>query len=68
MNKEEYTLHGYILDMNDEFICIREVIDFTVDGYKIFKMEHLKKVRNNKFDKACTKIYKAEGLVESIYT
>ncbi len=68
MDKEEYTLHGYILDINEDFIYIHNVIDFTVDGYRIFKLENLKKVRYNKFDKTCTKIYEAEGLTELIYT
>lgn len=68
MEDEEYTLHGYILDMNDEFMYVREVVDFTVDGYRIFKLEYLQEARNNKFDKACTRIYRAEGLKDTIYT
>ncbi len=65
---EEYTLHGYVLDMNKEFSYIREVIDFTVDGYRIFKLKNLDKVRYGKFDKISSKINDKEGLIPEIYS
>ncbi len=68
VESEEYTLHGYVLEINKEFIYIREILDFTVDGLRIFKLDNIEKIRYGKFDKASSKINEKEGLLPTIYT
>lgn len=49
-NKTE-TSNGYILDFSNDLILIQESDDFKVDGFAVFPINQIKKIRYNKSDK-----------------
>lgn len=57
---------GYIVDYSNHFILLHQVDDFAVDGYLIFPVQSVKKVRMNSNDKYYDKIMRAEELIDKI--
>ncbi|ESU25066.1 hypothetical protein FSS13T_18640 [Flavobacterium saliperosum S13] len=60
------TNDGFIVDYSDDFIVLKEVDDFVVRGYLIFQTKTITEIRRNKSDIFFEKIYKLEGITETI--
>ncbi len=57
---------GYIVDYSEHFVLMHHVNDFAIDGYLIFPIQSIKKVRLNNNDKYYGKIMQGEGLINKI--
>ena len=59
---------GFIVAYSDDFVVIKEVDDFVVRGYLVFQTETITEIRRNKSDIFFEKIYKLEGITQTIET
>lgn len=57
---------GFIIDFSESFIVFKEVDDFIVRGNLIFPIDSIVELRRNKNDLFVEKIYKLEGITETI--
>ena len=53
---------GYIVGYNDEFVLMREVYDFVLDGYHVFPRNTIAEVRFDKFNRYYDRILRKEGI------
>lgn len=60
-NKSYELSHGYILDFSFEFVLLKENDDFVFNGYKIFKISSIVKIRHNNCDQFFDSIMEREG-------
>eukprot|EP01012_Entosiphon_sulcatum_P013814 TRINITY_DN19003_c0_g1_i1.p1 TRINITY_DN19003_c0_g1~~TRINITY_DN19003_c0_g1_i1.p1 ORF type:complete len:184 (-),score=27.94 TRINITY_DN19003_c0_g1_i1:686-1237(-) len=65
-NKSLVLSHGYILDHSFDFVLIIENDDFVFNGYKIFPISSIVKIRNNDYDQFFDGIMEQEGQKELI--
>lgn len=65
-NKSYELSHGYILDHSFDFVLIIENDDFVFNGYKIFPISSIVKIRNNDYDQFSDEIMEQEGQKELI--
>ena len=63
----EENVGGFILFLTKEFLILQIDNEFTFDGYAIIPKHRFDSIRCNKFDKTSKKIYKGEGLLDSLY-
>jgi hypothetical protein len=57
---------GYIVDYSDDFILLQEAGDFIIEGYVVFPVSQIKKIRFIKWDKYFHKIIIAEKEIEKV--
>ncbi|MBO9674028.1 MAG: hypothetical protein J7577_11330 [Sphingobacteriaceae bacterium] len=60
-NKSYELSHGYILDFSFDFVILKENDDFLFNGYKIFQISSIVKIRHNNFDQFFDSIMEREG-------
>lgn len=60
-NKSYELSHGYILDHSFDFVLIIENNDFVFNGYRIFPIASIAKIRNNHYDQFFDSIMETEG-------
>lgn len=60
-NKSYKLSHGYILDHSFDFILIIENDDFVFNGFQIFPIASIAKIRNNDYDQFFDGIMEQEG-------
>lgn len=53
--------HGYIVAFSKDFVVLQLTPDFRVDGYLLFPMQHLKKVKQTRSDEFTDRVLTAEG-------
>jgi len=63
----EANIHGFILEMSNDFLLIQTELEFYLNGYAVIRKDHFDSLRCNKFDKAFKKILTKEGIVKSDY-
>jgi hypothetical protein len=62
VGKKSYKIcHGYILNYSSEFILLIENDNFIFDGYAVFLISSIVKIRNNEFDQHIDYIMAAEN-------
>jgi hypothetical protein len=57
---------GYIIQYSTNFVLLQTTDDFTLNGYSIFPLDTIQKVRHNKNDSFYDKIMKREKLKDQI--
>lgn len=57
---------GFIVAHSNDFVVLKELDDFIVRGYLIFETKTIKEIRRNSSDIFFEKIYKLEGITETI--
>lgn len=60
------TNDGFIVAYSDTFVVLKEVDDFVVRGNLVFQIASIAEIRRNKSDIFFEKIYKREGITETI--
>jgi hypothetical protein len=59
-------IRGFILKMTKDFLLVQLDNDFFLDGYAIIRKDQFDSIRCSKYEKACKKILKAEGIFDDI--
>lgn len=57
---------GYIVNASDDFILLQEVVDFKVDGYCVFPISSISKIRFNGTDQYFDKMLQWEKVVDQV--
>ena len=60
-NKSYILSHGYILDHSFDFVFLKENDDFLFNGFTIFPISSITKIRHNDYDKHFDFIMEQEG-------
>ncbi len=60
-------IRGFILKMTKDFLLVQIDNDFFLDGYAIIRKDQFDSIRCSKYEKACKKILKAEGIFGNNY-
>ena len=60
-------IRGFILKMTKDFLLVQLDNDFFLDGYAIIRKDQFDSIRCSKYEKACKKILKGEGIFENNY-
>jgi hypothetical protein len=63
---EEENLSGFILKITGDFMLLQLDREFMLDGYAIIKISDFDSVRCNKYDKTQKRIFKAEGILDTV--
>lgn len=59
-------VHGYLLDISDDWILVENISEFHLDGYSIVRKSDVKEIRYDKRDKYFEKILKLEGIKKNV--
>ena len=60
-------IRGFILKMTKDFLLVQLENNFFLDGYAIIRKDQFDSIRCSKYEKACKKILKAEGIFDDNY-
>lgn len=61
----EANIHGFILDMNEDFLLIQNNEEFNLNGYSIIRKDNFDSIRLSKTEKTIRKILKSEGVIKN---
>lgn len=64
VNEVEKYIDGFVLDSSEQFVLLRECVDFDTKGLVIIPSNKITKLRQSKMERSFTKIYKAEKLID----
>lgn len=54
--------HGFVVGMSRSLVVLHEVIDFHIDGYRVFHTKSISEVRNGMYERTQNRILKSRGL------
>ncbi len=60
---EDEIVSGFVIGLSPEFVFIRVVDDFSLDGFAIFNKDAINSARSNRSDKTFWRILRSEGLL-----
>jgi hypothetical protein len=66
-NKREEYISGFILSMSKDFLLIHLDLEFNFNGYAIIRKDGFDGLKRGKFQNARRRIFKEEGLLDSVY-
>ncbi|MEW6097263.1 MAG: hypothetical protein AB1567_12200 [bacterium] len=61
-----YNIHGYLLDISDDWILVQNISEFHLDGYSIIRKSDVDKMRYDNRDRYFEKILRIEGVRENV--
>lgn len=65
-NIDRNKIQGFLLGESDEYILIRYVYDFNLDGLMVLRKKDISRVETSKTDEFQTQLLKDEGIYEQI--
>lgn len=65
-DKDEQSIHGFILAYSDELILLQYVYDFTLDGLLVLRVGDITSIESDEIDVFQTQLLKDEGIYANV--